>query len=105
MLTGVQQHPDLTRWRPDKNPRKHRVAANARVVLFRSGIFQCAGAVEFEVLRRGLSRCPAVEVSTLRAGLNPKVHSSVPDNWGRSGSKTMFVIWPVPLVKNRIRRG
>ena len=77
MLTGVQQHPDLKRWRPDKNPRKHRVAANARVVLFRSGIFHCAGAVEGEVLMRMLSRRLSIEVSTPRARLNPEVHSSL----------------------------
>lgn len=75
MLTGVQQHPDLTRWRPDKNPRKQRVAANASVVLFRSGIFHCCGAVEGEVLMRRFARGLPVEVSTSRAGLNPEVQS------------------------------
>jgi len=80
MLTGVQQHPDLKRWRPDKNPRKHRVAANARVVLFRSGIFHCAGAVEGEVLVRRFGRRLSGDVSTSRARLNPEVHSSLVEN-------------------------
>ena len=80
MLAGVQQHPDLTRWWPNKNPRKHRLAANARVVLFRSGIFHRAGAIEGEVLMRMLSRRLSIEVSTSRAGLNPEIHSSVVDN-------------------------
>lgn len=75
MLAGVQQHPDLTRWWPNKNPRKHRLAANARVVLFRSGIFHRAGAIEGEVLMRMLTRRLSILVSTSRAGLNPKVHS------------------------------
>ena len=80
MLAGVQQHPDLTRWRPNKNPRKHRLAANAGVVLFRSGIFHRAGAVEGEVLMRRLSGWLPVEVSASCARLNPEVHSSVVDN-------------------------
>lgn len=76
MLAGVQQHPDLTRWRPNKNPRKHRLAANAGVVLFRSGIFHRAGAVEGEVLMWRFGRRLSIEVSTPRARLNPEVHSS-----------------------------
>ena len=80
MLTGVQQHPDLTRWRPDKNPRKHRMAANASVVLFRSGIFHCCGAVEGEVLMWRFGRRLSIEVSTSRARLNPEVHSSLTEN-------------------------
>jgi hypothetical protein len=56
MLAGVQQHPDLTRWRPNKNPRKHRAAGTAGVVLFYSSIFYRAGAVEREIPMRRLSR-------------------------------------------------
>jgi hypothetical protein len=56
MLASIQQHPNLAHWRPDKNPGKHRAAANAGVVLFQAGIFHCAGAVEGEVLVRRLSR-------------------------------------------------
>jgi hypothetical protein len=56
MPAGVQQHPNFSVRRPGKNPRKHRAAPTARIVLFRSGIFHLAGAVEGEVLMRGLSR-------------------------------------------------
>jgi hypothetical protein len=76
MLAGVQQHPNLTRRRPGKNPRKHRAAPTAGVVLFRPGIFHRAGAVEGEVLMRRFARGLPVEVSTSRARLNPKVHRS-----------------------------
>jgi hypothetical protein len=56
MLASIQQHPNLAHWRPDKNPRKHRAAPNAGVVLFYPGIFHRAGAVEGKVLMRRLSR-------------------------------------------------
>ncbi len=104
MLAGVQQHPNLPRRWPGKNPRKHRAAPNAGVVLFYSRIFHRAGVVEREVLVRRLGRGLPVEVSAPRAGLNPKVHSSVADNCERSGSQSMFVIRPVPVTKYCVLR-
>jgi hypothetical protein len=56
MVAGVQQHPNLALRRPSENSRKHRAAPNTRVLLFNSGIFHCAGAIEGEVLMRRPSR-------------------------------------------------
>ncbi|MGF6902573.1 hypothetical protein P3T22_003851 [Paraburkholderia sp. GAS348] len=91
MLAGIQQRPSLPRWRPGKDSRKHRAASNAGVVLFHSRIFHRAGAVEREVLVRKLIRRLAGKVSAWRAGLNPKVHSSVVGNFEQHAGMSMLV--------------
>jgi hypothetical protein len=74
MLAGVKQQPNLPRRWPGKNPRKHRAASNAGVVLFYSRFFRRAGTVKREVLMRKLFRRLAGKVSAWRAGLNPEFH-------------------------------
>jgi hypothetical protein len=74
MLPGVQQHPDLLRWRPGKYSRKHRAASHASVVLFLSRIRYCADAGEPEILVRGTRGRLPVEIRTRSARLNPQVH-------------------------------
>ena len=87
MLAGVKQNPNLARRWSGENSRKHRVAPNAGVVFFDSRVFHRAGTVKRKVLVRKLFRRLTVQVGTLRARLNPKVHSSVADGYERSGSQ------------------
>lgn len=61
-------------------------------MLFNSLIFHRTDAIERKILRWRLSGGLAVQVSTLRAGLIPKVHFSVADNWLQSPSKSMLAI-------------
>jgi len=91
MLAGFQQRPSLPRWRSGKDSRKHPAASNAGVVLFHSRIFHRAGAVKREVVVRQFFRRLTVQVCALRAGLNPKVHSSTVGNFERHAAMSMLV--------------
>jgi len=76
MLTSIQQHPNLTRWRPGEDSGKHRPATNALVVLVYAHFSLFSRADEDEVLVWWFGCGIPVQVSAPRAGLNPKVHVS-----------------------------
>ena len=78
VLPSVQKHPDLHSKFARHDARECSTATRAGVVLFKYDVVLHVAARLREVFVWGCRRWLTVEMGTVRAGLNPEIHSGVP---------------------------
>jgi hypothetical protein len=77
MLSGVQQYPDLSCWRPRENAREYASAPNAGVMLLDRRVLHGTGSVQRQVVMRINGRGLTLKIRARSAWLNPEFHSGI----------------------------